>query len=317
MQIDTDSNIPISLADRLRSRIALSKHADTLNVYLSTLSADIQAAAKQPLDSVPNLYVYAYSLSKGYLRNKDQRLQTRIEELYEFFHTCVYSCFDHDATKTLALLKKDTGLEQLLAEDYQSYSKIGKCAKYIFSVLLLWIKARDGSTDSEDAAFGRIADLVCSAALSEELFLRTQALKLVSKLLETDLAKVSAFIKRTEEYVNKILESWFIKAKELPRMLDLLLRTLHHFPETSRTKVIERLLEVSEGRSTHECRTKIFIIVESVFAKSYFSKKFTEGTIRHLNKIEENIVELFNEKKVAFAFSRARLQVILNYYAVD
>jgi hypothetical protein len=316
MQIDNDYQLPTSLIERLQSRVSTSKQPQILAVYLTTLVSEIEATSKKSIDSLPNLYVYVYSTSKSYIKRKDPKMESRLEQLFEFFHICIYSCYEHDSAKTLALLRKDGTLEQLLVDDFQTYCKLGKIAKYIFSIFLLWIKAQNENDSEDNLAFGRVADLICQASLSDEVFLRTQALKLVSRLLDSEVSRLSAFLTSAEVCVMRILESWFVKARELPRVLDLLHRILHHFPEATRISVIGRLLEVALGKCGSQVRTKVFIIIESVFAKSYFPRKFTEETIRSLNKTEEDVVELLDDKKVAFAFSRARLQVILNYYAV-
>lgn len=70
------------------------------------------------------------------------------------------------------------------------------------------------------------------------------------------------------------------------------------------------------AKTSIEIKIKIYISLEFIFSKNYFSITFTEESLRLFNSIEENTDDLFLNTKLMFAFSWARLQALLNFYTV-
>lgn len=313
---ENDNQHENELIFKILERINKKKNVEIFKVYWETLKNDIKNVAKMDVESIPNLYVYIYSIGKMYLQNYSRKSIQKIEELYEFFHILFNCTFNHDPSKLTSILAKDDNIEGILLNHFEIYSTEGKTSKYIFDIILICLKSKD-QLESQNKFAPMILELILKTSLSEDEFLSRKSHKLISQILELKVKTMPILVNKTEKFIFPILETWFIKTKDLPKILDLIKKTIAYFSTDVKLKVFEFLLPIAEGKSTILTKIKIFEIIETVFAGAYFSIKFTQTVLDNLIKIEDMFVQLLTDKKLVITFFKARLQVLLNFYSLD
>lgn len=316
MNIESETNPEKSLFSQILERINNKKNAEVLRVYWETLCADIKNLAKTDIEKIPNAYVYLYSVSKMYLQNYSNKSIQKIEELYQFFHIIFNCLFNDDPAKLTTLISKDANIDSLLLKHFENYSQEGKTPKYIFDIILICLKSKD-QTDSDNPFAPQILQIILKSSISDDDFLARKSQKLIYQILDLKGKTMPVLISKTQEFVFPILETWFIRNKEMPKILDLVKKTIPYFTQEAKIKIFEYLLPVSEGKSPIIVKIKVFEIVEIVFASSYFSNRFTQTVLENLIKIEDMFVQLLTDKRLVISFFKSRLQVLLNYYTLD
>ena len=316
MNLETEPTPELSLIENIKSQLSKKKSAEILAVYWETLKNDVKALAKQDLDLLPNSYVYLYSLPKMYLQRFSPKSASKIEDLYQFFHVILNCLFNKNPAQLSALMQKDDTLEALLLDHFGTYADQGKTPKFIFDLMLTCLKAKDPAVTSSPFA-PQILQVVLQTSVSDDEFLSRKSQKLIGQILELKSNNMAVLVSKTQEFIFPILETWFLKSRELPKTLELVKRTVPHFSQENKLRVFGLLFPIAEGNSSPVAKVKIFEIIEAVFAGSYFTNRFTQLVLDGLVKIEDMFVQLLTDKRLVVSFFKARLQVLLNFYSLD
>jgi hypothetical protein len=163
----------------------------------------------------------------------------------------------------------------------------------------------------------QVFTLVVQAALEDNDFLNRHALRFVEQVLELRSANTPQLLELIRAKVSPIVDAWFVKGKEASRALDLLRKTVAFFPPEVKLTLLDKIVPITEGKAPAPLKIKTFGIIESVFASHYFTAKATCGLLDFLNRLEEEFIQFLTNKRLVIAFFKARLQVLLNFYALD
>ena len=140
--MNCEENTP-TLVDKITAQLNCKEKASVFEVYWGSLLKDIHNLAKAPLETLPNAYVYLYSVPKMYLQGFSADSTLLIDELYEFFHVVFNCLFNDDRARLSVLIQKDNNIEGILLSHFKQFAHHGKTPKYIFDILLLCLKVKD------------------------------------------------------------------------------------------------------------------------------------------------------------------------------
>lgn len=316
MQVEVPRDPEPALVAALREHLAHKKEPELFAVYLQTLINDVQTLAKSPIAALSSPGVYLYSVAKKYLERLSDKSVQNPEHLFEFFHGVVRCIAAEDPAKLNALFQKDATIEKTLASHIGSVGLTGRSPKYLFDVLLMVLRAKEQAPQGA-ARSPEVLSLVWQAAMDDSDFLRHNAQKFLAHLLELQSGHTAQVLALIQSKATPILDGWFVKSKEASRTLEVLRKTQTHFSVEAKLGFVERAVRIAEGKAAEPLKIKAFELLENVFASSYFSVKATAALLDALNRLEEEFLAFLTNKRLVIAFFKARLQILLNFYALD